>query len=397
MGKRGGDKLPRGITVPRPGRWRVRVFHDGKLHSLGIYDSLTDARAVLAIAKGEQARGTFVPPPDARAIRRAAIHRDDPDALTVSRWADEWLERLEAAERRPGTIRAYRSLLDAHIVPALGTVPLRDLTPADVEKFIGELRALPAARHPGARSNGVAPSASRCLRAMLNAAVKAGRLERSPFESTVPAERRVRPGDDGADVATPAQVAALARAMPPHLAIAVPLAAWCQLRLGECLGLQRQDLEHLEDPARAVLHVRRQLATKASPPTLTPPKSDAGRRSIAVPAFMLEDLREHIAQHAAPGRDGFVLTVPSRPGAPVSQSGFDRHWRAARADVGLPSLRFHDLRHVGLTAYARAGATAAELMHRGGHSSLSVALRYQHASRERDRALTDRLGTMLDG
>lgn len=49
---------------------------------------------------------------------------------------------------------------------------------------------------------------------------------------------------------------------------------------------------------------------------------------------------------------------------------------------------FHDLRHTGLTIFAQNGATYAELLYRGGHSSLEVALKYQHATEERDRSLT---------
>lgn len=41
--------------------------------------------------------------------------------------------------------------------------------------------------------------------------------------------------------------------------------------------------------------------------------------------------------------------------------------------------------------YAQQGANLAELLHRGGHTDVSVALRYQHATAERDRALTKRL------
>ncbi len=53
--------------------------------------------------------------------------------------------------------------------------------------------------------------------------------------------------------------------------------------------------------------------------------------------------------------------------------------------------RLHDLRHTGLTIFAQQGATLAELLHRGGHSDVDVALRYQHATRERDEALTERM------
>ena len=53
--------------------------------------------------------------------------------------------------------------------------------------------------------------------------------------------------------------------------------------------------------------------------------------------------------------------------------------------------KFHDLRHPGLTIFAQLGATPAELLHRGGHRDVDVALRYQHATRERDAALTSRM------
>jgi integrase len=45
---------------------------------------------------------------------------------------------------------------------------------------------------------------------------------------------------------------------------------------------------------------------------------------------------------------------------------------------------FHDLRHTANTMAASAGASTRELMHRMGHGSSAAALRYQHATRERD-------------
>jgi len=66
-------------------------------------------------------------------------------------------------------------------------------------------------------------------------------------------------------------------------------------------------------------------------------------------------------------------------------------WERAREDAGIPWFKFHDLRHTGLTIFAQQGATLAELLHRGGHSDVDVALRYQHATRERDAALAARM------
>ena len=72
-------------------------------------------------------------------------------------------------------------------------------------------------------------------------------------------------------------------------------------------------------------------------------------------------------------------------------STLDRVWQRARKTVGRPDLFLHDLRHSGLTWAAASGASVAELMRRGGHANPRAALRYQHATEDRDRAIADAL------
>jgi hypothetical protein len=69
-------------------------------------------------------------------------------------------------------------------------------------------------------------------------------------------------------------------------------------------------------------------------------------------------------------------------------------WDTAQCGVGRPDLRFRDLRHSGLTWSAATGTSVAELMRRAGHTSPAAALRYQHATEDRDRALADALGEL---
>lgn len=384
--------LPRGISL-HGDRYRVRLTVDGEIHSLGVYDTLTDAKAALAIAKAEKVRGTFVPPARVRAERRAEAERIERESVTLDRWAEQWLGHLREQGGAESSIVTHRSVLRAHVLPVLGQARLVDIAPSDIDELIAGVRARPSKRNPRAKANGVAPNVLRTLRACLNVAVKRGLLPVSPVRAEVPA-RRVRPVDPDGDVATPAEIAAMTQAMPEHMRVAIPLAAWCSLRLGEVLGLQRGDFVHLDEPDRALLHVRRQVNSKAPGAPLTPPKADSVR-SIAIPSFMLEPLVEHLAEHVGAGRDAPVLAHPSRRLERISQTTFDRHWRAARTAARRPTFRFHDLRHTGLTMYAQQGATLAELLHRGGHTDVSVALRYQHATAERDRALTKRLAAAL--
>lgn len=112
-------------------------------------------------------------------------------------------------------------------------------------------------------------------------------------------------------------------------------------------------------------------------------------RSIAIPAALLPLLVTHLDRYTGPKPTDPVLCGPR--GARVSQSTLDRYWRESRDTAGRPSFHFHNLRHTGLSAYAVQGATLAELLHRGGHTDVTVALRYQHATAARDRALTERL------
>lgn len=71
-------------------------------------------------------------------------------------------------------------------------------------------------------------------------------------------------------------------------------------------------------------------------------------------------------------------------------------WSAACAAAGIPDAHFHDLRHTGGTLAATTGATTKELMTRLGHSSTRAAMIYQHATRDRDKAIAQALGGLAD-
>ena len=69
----------------------------------------------------------------------------------------------------------------------------------------------------------------------------------------------------------------------------------------------------------------------------------------------------------------------------------------ARRQAGRDDLRFHDLRHTGLTNAAIAGATLAELMQLAGHSTAGAAMRYQGVAKDRMQDLAKRLSAIAEG
>ncbi len=81
--------------------------------------------------------------------------------------------------------------------------------------------------------------------------------------------------------------------------------------------------------------------------------------------------------------------VPLRPGV------WQREWDRARCAVGRPDIHLHDLRHVAGTLAATTGAGTKEIMRRLGHATPQAALRYQHATDERDKALAAGIDALI--
>lgn len=78
----------------------------------------------------------------------------------------------------------------------------------------------------------------------------------------------------------------------------------------------------------------------------------------------------------------------------MRRASFYSCWQRAVTQTGLVGLRFHDLRYTGATLAAMTGASTRELMARLGHSSPAAALRYQHATLERDEAIAQGLSRL---
>lgn len=385
-------KLPRGIELYR-GEYRVRISVNGKRHMVGSYRSLADAKSALTLAKADVVRGVYQSPEELKAEREAEKAREaailaaakalEEKELTVSAWVDRWLGQLIETGRSDGTLRTYRSTLSRHILPALGKKKLGDVSQDDVD------RLLRSRKTPAVRTN-----VSRVLRSLYLAAVDQGEggLTAVPFRLHVPKPQVAR-GLDSSKVATPEQVRALAEALPEQLSLAAYLAAIMSLRLGEVLGLQRGDFEGLDSPGLAVLHIRRQWNSKAYGGGASYSAPKAGSEGVlAVPEELAAQVRAHLDSWVGRKKASPLFPSVHNPDRPMSQTRFDEEWRAARVKAGMPSFRFHDLRHTGLTLYAQAGATLSEIMARGRHKHPEVAVRYQHATLERDRANAAVLG-----
>jgi len=299
--------------------------------------------------------------------------------MTMSDYAWGWLALRP--ELRPRTQELYEGYLRLHILPTLGEVELGSLSTARVRAWHA---GLIAAGKPG---RSTVAKAYRLLSTIMRTAVEDELIIKNPcilkkagFER--PAER---------PIATVAQVYEIADTIHPRFRILILLATFTGLRLGELQALKRRrvDLEH------GSLRVVEQTQLLKDGTLITgPPKTDAGVRTVAIPAAILPDLAAHMDEHSVPGPEGLVIPGPG--GVPFRRGTFYTEWKNATRIVGIEGMRSHDLRHTGNTLAASTGASTKELMARMGHASPRAALIYQHATAERDRAIAGALSAMIE-
>lgn len=168
------------------------------------------------------------------------------------------------------------------------------------------------------------------------------------------------------------------------------MAAWSGLRAGELFALTRSHV-NLEAGTvrvdRALVHVPRQ------PLRFGPPKTTSSLRTVHLPAPVVDLLARHMAAYTGPGPDALIFATED--GRPLHPGKRTSYFREACAHVGRHDLRWHDLRHTGATLAAQAGASLRELQARLGHSTVNAAMRYQHATAERDREVAARMAALI--
>lgn len=352
------------------GRYQAR-YRDpaGRVHTR-MFATRGDAARYLAGTRADLDRGDWFDPSAGRQL--------------LADYAPAWVKtrRVRGRPLAPRTVALYEWLLAKHILPTLGALQLRQLTPAVIRTWHAHLLT------PAGPGSVTAAKCYRLLRSICHSAVDEQEIAHNPC--AIPGAGQESSPER--PIATVPQVLALAEQVGERWRALVLLAAFCSLRFGELAALTRRCV----DLDNATVTVR--VAASDLPGGvrhLGPPKSDAGRRIVTIPAAIMPVLDDHLRRFAQPGDDGLVFIGPH--GGILRRHNFASDvWRPAATVVGVPHLHFHDLRHTGNTLAAATGASLRELMVRMGHASPQAALRYQHATRDRDAAIARALSALVE-
>jgi integrase len=313
-------------------------------------------------------------------------------APTVGEWLDHWLDNIAARKVRARTLESYRSIVRLHLRPGLGHHRLDRLQPEHLERLYGSLF-----------DKGLSPATTlrvhRVLSRALRVAFQRGKVARNVATLVDPPVVR-RP-----QTALPLSVAearaVMAAAQAHRNAARWTVALAIGLRQSEALGLRWADV----DLELGTLSVRRGLHRVAGQGLVyEEPKADRSRRTLALPAPLVEALRAHRAtqleERVAAGSlwQDHDLVFAQANGRPIERKSDWHTWKTILREAGVREVRLHDGRHTAATLLLSEGVHPRVVMEVLGHAQMRTTTdTYSHVMPALGRDAADRMGNALWG
>ena len=260
--------------------------------------------------------------------------------MTLGEWLDRWLAEYKEGTIRPGTLANYRRYIEYYIKPQLGDKQISLISRQDIQRMYrrlkteGRIREHPEMGHQ--LSDSMVRHIHTTLHAALKDAVQAHVIPRNPSEGTTAPKPNYKPKR----ILTHAELDAF-------LAVVERDEVWRDffqtelmtgLRRGEICGLQWSDF----DEESGTLKVCRTLhGQRKGEYTVGETKTGKGMRTILLPKTVADILRRRKADTISQ----WIFPDPVKPEDPVNPGSAYLHMKTLLRRAGLPSIRFHDLRH----------------------------------------------------
>lgn len=327
----------------------------------------------------------------ALALLEAGI-RENKNNTTVSEWAKKWLKDYKQGAVSNAWYKQTESILRNHILPDLGSMPLRSITASDIRRLMNK-----KAKFSESHQRKIAQT----ILQIFSSAEENGIIDKLPTRkikiATGSRESRTRAITDEERKLT-LKVAE----KNPDLGLQFLLMLFCGLRSQEVARVQMRDY----DRSKQILTIRR--ARKADGST-DAPKSKSGNREIPVPTYLAERLN---SLDKKPNE--YICT--SQQGKPLTKSSQKRAWHRFRRLMDIENgaetfrghivestlaedLRPYDYRHTYCTDLQDAGVPITVAQRLMGHSDIKMTAQiYTHHTpksfedaREKINKLTDKI------
>ena len=281
---------------------------------------------------------------------------------TLRQWLDYWMENIIRPNWAETTVYAYQKIIDNHLDPLLGAVPLSKLSPKQIQEYYQTMT-----RTEGLSSNTIRRHHD-LLSAALRMAVRQDMLRVNPMERVEPP----RPKLHEASYYTQENLKVLYQLVEGHwLEMVVKVTAGLGLRREEICGLKWESV----DFQRRVVHIKEARTAYGATVVQKETKNRSSMRTLFMPDELYELLRREKArqeqERAIRGGDyaasGHV--VLDREGLPYSPNALSLAFTRFVRKNHLPRLTLHGLRHTFATIASAQGVPLFDIGKAMGHST----------------------------
>ena len=356
--------------VRKRGRYfEASYWHNGRRHvAPNTFVTKGDARVFLSAVESDIRRGAWIDPSAGR--------------LRVWELAEEWTESNPT--KRESTTAREELTLRLHVLPTIGEHRIERVGPQDIQRLVNAWHTEHAPR--------TVKRNYEVVRAMFGYAVRHDWLARNPCRNIhLPSVEGTRRFD-----LTPEDVVRIVAEVPERYRAMVWLGAALGLRWSEAAGLRVGRLDLNTGRLSVAEAIVRGTGGRN---VFGPPKSKAGRRTMFMPAAIVEMLRSHLEQAELSEADVEAHVFTDDEGGALRYSNWRRRiWLPSAAAAGCAGAGFHDLRRLNATTLVVEGIDVKTAQTRLGHADPRVTLSiYASAPASIDRDAADVIGERFFG
>ena len=308
---------------------------------------------------------------------------------TVGQWMDEWFEAYAKVKVRPSSHQTYKGYIENHIKPNIGDIPIEKLTSLQLQKFYrlllteGRVPRIESEKQPKGLSAKTVRNINQVISSAMDMAVRHKLILSNPTEGCeLPKvehrEMKTLPAEQLGAFLREAKESGVYELYYMDLATG--------LRRGELLGLKWEDI----DLQNGIIHVRRQVARVDGEVKEMPLKTKNSYRNISISQDAVAMLTEMEAHRSSD------YVFPSSTGGPISPDSVNNMLHRVLKRAGLPSIRFHDLRHTFATLALQNGVDIKTVSGMLGHFSAGFTLdAYAHVTTSAQKEAAKTMGNVL--
>jgi integrase len=277
-----------------------------------------------------------------------------------------WLENSKPV-MRSRTWNHYEQLARMYVIPNIGEVVLKDLSTETLQALFSWLIGQGVGTYTVVKIHTLLHSA-------LKVAVDAGIISRNPASRAHPP----KPANTEMKILDEGQVSQfLVYVMGHRWEALFHLAIATGMRQMELLGLKWDDLDWIQKKVKVERQLVRPDKTGVK---FQGTKTRFGQRSIALGDQTINVLRGHYERQQADRLSAgkkwveYGLMFANSRGGPIEPRNLLTEFHQLLDRAGLPSIRFHDLRHTAASLMLNHGVAPIVVSRRLGHSKASITL-----------------------